>query len=416
VAKEKRSLYNMVFGNKPRQPDGQATQLKLLNGYTPYFSQFGNDAYASDVVRSAVDAIARNTAKLKPRHIRKISGKVFPQDSNIQRLLEIQPNPYMDSYSFYYKVITQLYMQNNAFVYIALDKNADVTGFYPINAITTEFMEYGGEIFAKFLFMSGEYITVPYTQLIHLRRFFYKDDIFGENNDYALYPTLELINTTNQGIINAIKTSAFIRGILSFTQLLKRQDKKDRTQDFMADYMNISNNGGVASVDGSMEYKELKNDPKMVDDKQMDIIQKKVYDYFGISKEIINSSYNEEQWNSFYSSTLEPLAIQISLQFTSKLFSNREKGFGNEIIFSASRLTYASNQTKVNMARDLLPLGLFTINEMREIFELEPVEDGGKRIISLNYIDASKANQYQVGDKGGDKNVESNPKDSTEGN
>jgi HK97 family phage portal protein len=405
VAREKRSLFNMVFGNKPRQPTGQSTQLKMMNGYVPIFTQFGSDAYSSDVVRSAIDSIARNVAKLKPKHIRRINGTISPQDSFIQKLLQVQPNEYMDAYSFYYKIITQLYMQNNAFIYIGLDDTGSIRGFYPINAGTTEFIEYNKEVYAKFTFYSGESITVPYTQLIHLRRFYYKDDLFGETNDNALYPTLELVHTTNQGIINAVKTSAFIRGILKFTQILKRQDKLDRTKDFMTDYMSITNNGGVAAVDGSMDYQELKTDPKMVDDKQMDIIQKKVYDYFGISKEIINSSYTEEQWNSFYSSTIEPIALQMSLQFTSKLFSLREKGFGNEIVFSASRLTYASNQTKVNMARDLLPLGLFTINEMREVFELEPVEDGDKRIISLNYIDASKANQYQVGEKGGDNNA-----------
>ncbi|SHJ52115.1 phage portal protein, partial [Clostridium magnum] len=247
MVKERRSLFSMIFGNnKPRQPTGQATQLKMMNGYMPIFSQFGNEAYASDVVRAAVDAIARNAAKLQPKHMRRNfkDGTVSLVDDNLQYLLSVQPNPFMNAYMFRYKVITQLYMQNNAFIYIRLDSKGNIKGFYPINASNTEFLEYNGEIFARFTFMGGDYITVPYVQLIHLRRFFYKDDIFGETNDYALYPTLELIHTTDQGIVNAIKTSAFIRGILKFTQILKRQDKKDRTKDFMDDYMNINNNGG----------------------------------------------------------------------------------------------------------------------------------------------------------------------------
>ncbi|EPE61260.1 phage portal domain protein [Exiguobacterium sp. S17] len=51
--------------------------------------------------------------------------------------------------------------------------------------------------------------------------------------------------------------------------------------------------------------------------------------------------------------------------------------------------------------RDLMPLGLFTLNEAREIFNLSPVEDGDKRIQTLNVVDASQANNYQGVSKAG---------------
>lgn len=414
MSKERRSLFNMIFGgNKPRQPTGQATQLKMMNGYIPIFSQFGNEAYASDIVRAAIDAIARNAAKLQPKHIRRdANGNVTIINDSIETLLSVQPNPFMNAYSFRYKVITQLYMQNNAFIYIGLDANGNIKGFYPINASTTQFLEYNGEIFAKFMFMSGDYITVPYTDLIHLRRFFYKDDIFGETNDYALYPTLELIHTTDQGIINAIKTSAFIRGILKFTQILKRQDKKDRTKDFMDDYMNINNNGGVASVDGSMDYVDLKSEPKMVNALQMDAIEQRIYKYFGISKEIVTSNYTEVQWNAFYESILEPISIQMSQEFTAKMFTDREQGFGNEVIFEANKLQYASNATKVAVGTFLTNIGAASLDQILDMFNMPTIggEEGSRRVQTLNMVNAKKADAYQ-GVEGGEGNGEG-----TEGN
>ncbi|KZL94360.1 phage portal protein [Clostridium magnum] len=408
MVKERRSLFSMIFGNnKPRQPTGQATQLKMMNGYMPIFSQFGNEAYASDVVRAAVDAIARNAAKLQPKHMRRNfkDGTVSLVDDNLQYLLSVQPNPFMNAYMFRYKVITQLYMQNNAFIYIRLDSKGNIKGFYPINASNTEFLEYNGEIFARFTFMGGDYITVPYVQLIHLRRFFYKDDIFGETNDYALYPTLELIHTTDQGIVNAIKTSAFIRGILKFTQILKRQDKKDRTKDFMDDYMNINNNGGVASVDGSMDYIDLKADPKIVNMPQMDFIEQKVYKYFGISKEIVTSNYTEQQWNAFYESILEPIGIQMGQEFTSKSFTGKEQGFGNEIMFEANRLQYASNATKVAVGTFLTNIGAASLDQILDMFNMPTIggEEGSRRVQTLNMVNAKLADQYQTGNEGGDK-------------
>lgn len=401
MARQKRSLFNMIFGsNKPRQPTGQATQLKMLNGYVPVFSQFGNDAYASDVVRSAIDAIARNAAKLQPKYRRKDNqGNIILLNNNIQYLLDTRPNPYMSAYDFRYKVVTQLYMQNNAFIYIALDINGNPQGFYPLNFSNMEFLESDGEIFAKFTFLNGNFITVPYAQLIHLRRFYYNDDLFGERNDYALYPTLELIHATDQGIINAIKTSAFIRGILKFTQILKRQDRFDRTEDFVKDYMNINNNGGVASIDGSCEYQNIGSEPKMVNSSQMDFIEQKVYKYFSISKEIVMSNYTEEQWNAFYESVLEPIGIQLSQEFTEKIFTKTERSFGNEIVFEANRLQYASNTTKVEVGTFLTNIGAASLDDILDMFNMPTIggEEGARRVQTLNMVNSQIADQYQTG-------------------
>ena len=43
-----------------------------------------------------------------------------------------------------------------------------------------------------------------------------------------------------------------------------------------------------------------------------------------------------------------------------------------------------------------------SLNESRALLGLEPVENGDKRLQSLNYVDATKANEYQVGK--GDEN------------
>ncbi|WP_165916416.1 phage portal protein [Marinisporobacter balticus] len=403
MAKKKRSLFNLIFGNNHIQPGGEATQLKMLNGYMPVFSQFGNEAYSSDIVRAAVDAIARNGAKLVPKHIRKTNENVTAVHDNIENLLQIQPNPFMDAYTFYYKVITQLYIQNNSFIYIDYGDLGNIRGFYPINASTTELLEYQGEIYAKFHFLGGQKITLAYTELIHLRRFFYKNDFYGEPNDHALYPTLELINTTDQGIINAVKSSAFLRGLLKFTTTLRQEDMTKQKNKFMEEYMNINNSGGVAATDAKADYIPLNSEPKLINSPQMDLIEQKVYKYFGVSKEIVMSNYDENQWNAFYESVIEPIAIQMSLQFTSKIFSPREKGFGNEIIFESNRLAYASNRTKTLLIQQLMPMGVLSINEAREILNMAPVEDGDKRIVSLNYVSADKADKYQ-GVEGDDNN------------
>lgn len=408
---EKRSLFEKIFG-KPTQPKGEYTQLKLLNSYIPIFTPFGSEIYNSDIVRSAVDTIARNAAKLKPKHIRRVNGDIILQDSQIQRLLQTRPNPYMDAFTFYYKVITQLYLKNNSFVFIDFDSTGGVRGFYPVEFSNLELLESRDEIFARFSFIGGDRVVLPYSSIIHLRRHFAKHDFYGESNDIALTPTLELINTTNQGIINAIKSSANLRGLLKFAQaMLKPDDIRKERDRFVTEYMDITNNGGVAALDAKADYIELKNDPKIIDKDQMNHIKQSIYDYFGVNENIIQSKYSEDEWNAFYESTIEPLAVQMSLEFTSKLFTEREQGFGNEIIFEANRLQYASTKTKVQLINTMMPLGVLTINEAREILNLAPVEDGDKRIVSLNFVNAQIQDQYQLG---GDINEE--PGNQNDGN
>ena len=215
---ERRSLFDRIFGK--RVTPNSVESLRMMNGFVPTFTMM-NDAYDSDVVRAAVDAIARNAAKLKPKHIRRMNGRVTQTDSNIEYLLSVRPNPYMDAYSFLYKTVTQLYLQNNAYIFIDWAETGQVRGFYPVNASQVEFVEAKGEVFVKFAFLAGQQVTLPYKEIIHLRRFFYKNDLYGENSARALMPTLQLINTTNEGIINAIKSSANLRGILKFTQAIR---------------------------------------------------------------------------------------------------------------------------------------------------------------------------------------------------
>lgn len=399
MVSEKRSLFNMIFGSKPKQYQN-ATTMRMLNNFAPVFSDFGSNAYDSDVVRAAVDAIARNAAKLKPRHVRRGDGQTVQAGSSLERLLSIRPNPHMDTYSFLYKVVTQLYLKNNSFIMIDWDKsNGSVKALYPINASMVELVEFEKEIFVKFRFLSGQSVTLPYTDVIHLKRFFYSNDLYGETSDTAILPTLELINTTNQGIINAVKSSAFLRGLLKFQSMLKPEDMKKQRDLFVADYLDITNNGGIASTDAKADYIELKNDPKMIDGKTMELIEDKVNKYFGISSAIVKSDYSEDQWNAFYESVIEPIALQLSLEFTAKVFSQREQGFGNEIIFESNRLQYASNKTKISLVESLMDRGLITINEARDVFNMSPIPDGDKRLVSLNYVDASVQNEYQLGVK-----------------
>lgn len=396
---EFRNLYQQFFGKSAKAELNGATHFQLLNQIFGYVTNFNGDIYDEATVRSCIHAIASNCAKLKPQH-RKAKTVI---DDNLNRMLWLRPNQYMNSYDFVYKVVTQLLCCNNAFVYIHRDGFGHIVGFYPINFSNLRLLDYQGETFVEFSFMSNKKVCLPYEDLIHIRRHFNENDMFGSSQREALQAPLDVLKAINQGIINSIKLSAGLRGLLQFKSVTPQPKQKQIKDEFVNSYLNINNSDGFATLDPTTEFKELKVEPKTADDKQTAIARENVYRFFNISEDIVRSKYNEEEYNAFYSSVIEPIAIQLSLEFTYKVFSDKEIGHGNEIIFSAERMTFASNATKAEVIAKLMPLGIYSINQACEIMEMPKIDDefADKHLMSLNYVDITKANKYQNVDDDG---------------
>lgn len=361
------------------------------------FSAWSGDAYSNDVYRGAVDAIARNCGKLKGSHVvRYEPHRTKEGDCKLNRLLQVQPNPYMNAYDFLYKLITRLYLYNNSFAYLERDERGEVTGIYPITCNSVDFLSDGlNRLYCRFTMETGTVATLPYSDLIHLRRNFNNNALLGDDNG-ALTPALELAHTENEGIINAIKAGASLRGILHYTQIMAPELLKQEKEAFMADYLAMSNDGGVVATDQKTEYTPIDSKPVMINADQSKAIREKIYNYLGISEAIVNSSYTEDTFAAFYESVVEPVAIMLGMEFTRKIFNDREQSFGNAIVFDSGRLQFTSNGTKVQLIKELVPLGLLTVNQALEILNLPSVSDGDKRLQKLDFIDQSIAADYQL--------------------
>jgi len=403
------NFFNNVFRPKPKsQTEPQnTTRVEVMSGGQAIFTPFSGNAYESDIYRSAVDAIARNASKLKPTHVVDMGGARKPGSNDLNRILQVRPNPYMTAYDLIYKLVTHYYLYSNAFAYLQKNDKGNLTGIYPLSPQQMEYQtDPTGQLYCKFIFGGGKTLTLPFAEVFTIRRFFNSNDLLGDSNT-AIFPVLELAHTQSQGLESSIKSSATIRGILKFNQVLSPEKLKQEKEAFVSDYLNISNSGGVAVLDSKADYIPLQNSSSVViDEKQLQAVKTKVYEYLGVSENIVNSTYSENDWSAFYESIIEPLALQFSLELTDKVFTQREQAFGNSIVLTSNRLQFANNQTKVNIVKELLPMGLFTLDDAREILNLPPIggEEGRKRLQSLNYVDQGIIDQYQLGGAKGEGN------------
>ena len=402
--KEKRSLLNMIFGNKKQTSAVTKTEMQLLSGYDAKFTTISSNIYDSKVSRQCIDRIATHCAKLIPKHIQGSIGNNIKGEINF--LLQNEPNPIMNTYDFIYRTISMLYTDSNAFVYIAKDKQGFIAGFYPVLALNYSLLQdQSNKMYLQFNFVNGKTYTLPYLELIHLRLFYNKNDIFGTNNK-VLFTDLESAHTASEGIKNAIKTSNNLKGIIKYDAVLKEKDIKASKDAFVRDFLNLENESGIAALDGKGDFKEINLKPITLDKEQLERVNYNIFDYFGISEKIVNNSYNSAEWNAFFEGVIEPRAIQMSGAFTNKIFSYQARKDGHKIIFTANRLQYASLESKINLIKVAGAYGVLTKDDCREILDMTPLggEEGSKIIQSLNNIDSSIANSYQGGGSNGESN------------
>lgn len=396
--KERRSLFQIIFGNKKQVQN--YSQLQLLNGYNSVFTNFKGNIYESKIARECIDRIATHCAKLEPMHIK--GSKGVHVKGEIDYILANRPNPIMNTYDFLYKIITILYKDSNVFIFQKKDSDGMIEGFYPILGTSYEILEDKlHRIFFKFQFINGKTYILPYEELIHLRKFYSTHDIYGSSST-VLNTDLDTALASSEGTKNAIKLSNSLKGILKFTNaMIDNKDVVANRNKFVEDFLGLKSNGGIAALDAKADFQEINLKPMTLDAEQMKQINENIYNYFGISEKIVKNNYNQVEWNAFFEGVIEPLAIQLSNEFTNKIFSQRAIKEGNKIIFNANRIHYASIDSKINLIKVAASYGLLTKDDGREILDMTPLggTEGSKILQSLNNIDSSIANKYQGGEK-----------------
>ena len=351
------------------------TRWKELGAFTATFSPFGQDMWRSDLVRSCVRPIAEHTSKAHATCTR----------PEIAKILNTSPNMYMNGKDFLAKIRLWLEIKNTAFIYIGRDDAGRVTSFYPVPYASFEALEYLGGLYIKFQFnnSTAQDFVFPWEDLAVLRKDYYQSDIWGDDNG-ALLSKLELMNTAEQGIGNAVKATANLRGILKSTKaMLKPGDLAAMKEEFVKDYLSLENSSGIASLDSTQDFTPIEMKPSVTDANTIKQIREDLYRYFGVNDKIMMSDFNEEDMEAFYQAKIEPFLIALSEELTRKVFTQRELDLKNHIIYESNRLQYASNKTKLNMVQ-LVDRAIMTPNELRAAFNMAPYEGGDEYIRRLD--------------------------------
>ncbi len=375
-------VFETIF-RKPKADLKAVGYFKMLNGYSPVFTNAPESIYEMELTRAAIHSFANFCSKLKPE----ISGTAR---KNLERTLQFKPNPFMDTTKFIYRIATILSVNNTCFIVPIEDDFGGLTGYYPMLPQRCEVVEYNGSPFLRYTFANGQKAAIEFERVGVMTQFQYTDDFFGESNA-ALRPTMQLIHTQNQGIINGVKNSASIRFLGKLATMLKPEDIQKERQRFTEDNLSSENESGMIIYDNKFsDIKQVDSKPFTVNALQMQQIAENVYKYFGTNAAILENKYTEDEWNAYYEGKIEPFAIQLSLVMSNMSYTARELACGNAITFTANRLQYASNATKLNISTQLFDRGLLNRNGVMDIWNMAHVEGGEKYYIRKEYAEVSE--------------------------
>ena len=373
-------IFDKVFKKKNQNKKVEG-YFKTLEGYTPAYTTYDGGVYEMELTRACIHTFASHASKLSPD----VSGADL---AGIKTMLDNKPNPWMTSAQFLYKLATIYETQNTCFIVPMLNELDGIIGYYPVNPRYVELVKVSGdtEPWIRYTFGNGERAAVELSRCGIVNKFLYKSDFVGENNS-ALDPTMKLIDMQNQGIVEGIKNNSSFRFMAQHNNFTNDADLTKEQKRFSKNNLSGDSGGVLLFPNNYTNIKQIDSYPRVVDPKQMEIIQDRVYTYFGTNSEVLKNIAVGDKWSAYYEGKIEPFAIQLSQAMTTMTFSANQIVRNNSIMWNSNRLQYMTNAEKANMISTLFDRGLLSTNMGMDILNLPHVPDGDKFYIRRDYVE-----------------------------
>ena len=423
--------FQKLLGNRSKE---DSTQNWILSPYVFTGSGYKVDKdgwvypaeniYESDAINNPIDRIATEVSKARVRSIVEKEGQVKFQDDDISRLFAYHPNPLQTTSDFLNALVWMRAKYANVFVYPQFTWVTDKLGqkhkrfeaFWILKPIEFEVgTDESGNVWQiKFILTTGEEYILNYSDVIHLKWRRGTNLFRGGGNDFG-YPetndvtkSVNALNSTIEGLPKAITSSLQVKGVYNVKSLLERA-RMDEQRDNFEKHI-LDSNMGMIVTDLGGEFTPVNMQSPTIPEGLTKFMKESVTQRFGVSEEILNGDYTADQYDAFFKLCVEPFMTDFEQEMTEKCFTKREKEIGHKIRGYYNTLRYMSVNQKQEMSKIAFNTALMDINGVLDMFGLDPIEGGDRRLQSLNYVNAQNVDQYQA-DRVGSNTTE--PKDTT---
>lgn len=384
-------LFGWLFPeeDRPKQEKLPVSEFRMLTGYKPVFRDYYGRIYENALIRSAIESKARHISKLKVEFRGEAQQKV-------KNKLKYYPNEWMTWSQFLARCSTILDCTNNLFIVPVYNNKLEIVGLFPILPERVELVEDKKKtLWIRYTFANGQRGAIEFSKCAYMVKHQYENDFFGSNNR-VLRPTLDLISVEEQAVKEAVTNSTTIRFIRQRNNFVSPEDLALERQRF-TEY-NLKGDSTEMLL-FPYQYKDIKQvdvKPYTLDSEMVEKVKDNVFDYFGTNEDIIQGKASNDKMDSYFNSQVEPFAIGMSEALSKMIYTDLERSYDNHVYVASNRLQYMTVSEKVNMAQQLSDRGILTINEIRELFNYDPIPNGDVAVIRGEY--------YTVNEKVGENN------------
>lgn len=371
------SFLDRLFGRDEKTYLNAEQVFRMFTAYRPVWHNWCGKIYESELVRAAVDAKARHISKLKVDFL----GAARPA---LKTKMAYAPNNFQTWSQFLYRSSTILDMQNTCFIVPILDRFNEIQGYTTILPSLCEIKDFDGTLWVLYRFRHQEVGAIEFDRIGILTKFQYHDEFFGDSNS-ALTNTMRLLDIQDQGIKEAVKTAGNFRFIGRVTNYTDPKDLAELQKNFNESNLSADASGALFFPNTVDNIQQVRSDSFTIDAEQQKLIQTNVFNYFGANEAVMQNSASGDAMDAFFNGSVEPFAIQLSEVMTKMTYTQKEQAYGAKIMVTANRLQYMPVAQKIQLARQMGDRGILTINEIRDLFNYAPMEDGDKATIRGEY-------------------------------
>ena len=311
----------------------------------------------------------------------------------VAKLLYERPNPFMSAFVFKQTIQGHVGIYGNGIAYIEWGKDGYPTALWPLDPVRTSVAldVSTGKLQYRTQNARGEVFDLQPEDVLHFKAFT-KDGIVGIPPWKTLVDELDSQNAIKSFISDFYRNGTLSSGVLKTATKLNAEAKQKIREEWEKLNSGTNNAGHVAVLDVGLDFQQL---GMQLDQAQFLDTQK-----FGITEvakvyrvpphklaQLDRATYaNAEAMGLDYiKTTLLPIFTQWEQEINYKLFTDKERA-SFYVKFNAAAELRGDSTARAGYYRDMLNNGIYTINEIREMEEMDGIgADGDKHFVSLNY-------------------------------
>ncbi len=356
-------------------------------------------ALTYSAVYNAITLIAGTISSI-PLHLmqRGGDGKRQATEHYLYDVLHTQANPYMTAMALRECLLSHVLAWGNGYAEKVRDGSGRIKELWPItpNRVSPK-MEDGR--LAYEITIDGD------------RQVFYRDKILhipGLGFDGFVGYSVVGMAAKSIGLGMAMETfgsNFFGNGthpsaIVTHPNRLGEEAHKNLKDSLAASYSGLGQSHKMLLLEEGMKIEKLgipPNDSQFLESRQFGITE--IARWFNLPphklKDLTKSSFNniESEQTSFVMDSLLPWGVRLEQNYNMQLLLKRQRAAGFYFKHIFEGLLRGSHKDRSEFYGNMLDRGVFSINDVRELEDMNPVEGGDKRLVPLNMTTLEKAGE-----------------------